>query len=198
MSFRTGRFISFLIIVGLPGFGASPAIPGIDRFYGVDQNVYRGAQPTDEGFRSLGKLGVKLVLDLREHDARSLSEERVVTAAGMRYVNVPMTGYTPPTPAETDRILKLVEDPASGPVFVHCKRGADRTGAVIASYRIDHDHWDNARALREAKDMGMAALQFQRREFIRSYQAQTRETAGAKPPLLNPAVAVSVAAGPGK
>src|ERR1017187_3373339 len=109
MSFRTGRFISFLIIVGLPGFGASPAIPGIDRFYGVDQNVYRGAQPTDEGFRSLGKLGVKLVLDLREHDARSLSEERVVTAAGMRYVNVPMTGYTPPTPAETDRILKLLE-----------------------------------------------------------------------------------------
>jgi protein tyrosine/serine phosphatase len=194
MSFRTS--LISLFVIGLPAFSASPAIPGIDRFYEVDQNVYRGGQPTDEGFRGLVQLGVKVVLDLREHDARSVSEERVVSAAGMRYVNVPMTGYTPPTLAETDKVLKLLEDPASGPVFVHCKRGADRTGAVIAAYRIDHDHWDNARALREAKDIGMSSLQFQRREFIRSYQAQTKEAAGSA--LLNPTAAVSVAAVAGK
>jgi tyrosine-protein phosphatase SIW14 len=193
MSFRTGSLIS-LFVIGLPTFAASPAVPGIDRFCKLNESVYRGGQPTDEGFRYLAKLGVKVVLDLREQDARASSEERVVTAAGMRYVNVPMTGLTPPTLAETDKILKLLEDPADGPVFVHCKRGADRTGAVIAAYRIEHDHWDNARALREAKDMGMGALQFQRREYIRSYQARTTESAGVKPPLLNPSVAVSLAA----
>jgi protein-tyrosine phosphatase len=198
MSFRTLRPISLftLAIVGLPAFAASRSVPGIDRFYQVGPNVCRGAQPTDEGFRYLAKLGVKLVLDLREHDDRSLAEERVVTAAGMRYLNIPMTGMTPPTPAETGAILKLLEDVASGPVFVHCKRGADRTGAVIAAYRIDHDRWDNARALREAEDIGMGALQFERRAFIRSYQAGTRAAAGSA--LLNPTVAVSMPAGAGK
>jgi protein tyrosine/serine phosphatase len=147
----------------------------------VDQQVYRGAQPTDEGFRYLARLGIKVVLDLRENDERSLSEERVVTAAGMRYVNVPMTGMTPPTLAETNRILALLEDSGAGPVFVHCKRGADRTGAVIAAYRIDHDKWDNQRALKEALSSGMRSLQFERKKFIRTFQARTGSAIGATP-----------------
>ena len=103
-----------------------------------------------------------------------------MTGDGMGYVNVPMTGMTPPSQEQTDRILKLLEDPSAGPVFVHCKRGADRTGAVIAAYRIDHDQWDNARALREAVDLHMSSLQFQRRQFIRSYQAKTGDAAAAR------------------
>ena len=144
MSFRIRAF-SGLCILGLPVCAASSAVPGIDNFVAVDQRVYRGAQPTNDGIKYLAKLGIKVVLDLREHDERSLLEERAVTAAGMQYVNVPMTGMTPPTQAETNQILALLEDPAAGPVFVHCKRGADRTGAIIAAYRIDHDQWDNTR-----------------------------------------------------
>src|ERR1017187_298493 len=114
---RSGGLIT-LFILGLRAWAASPSVPGINNFYQVDQKVYRGAQPTGEGFRYLSTLGVKVVLDLREHDARSLSEERMVTAAGMRYVNVPMTGFTPPTQAETNTVLTLLEDPAAGAVFV--------------------------------------------------------------------------------
>ena len=50
----------------------------------------------------LAKIGVKNVIDLREADSRSRAEERAVTAAGMKYINVPMTGHTPPTEAEID------------------------------------------------------------------------------------------------
>lgn len=160
---------------------ASLTGPVINNFRQVDQQVYRGAQPTDAGFGYLAKLGIKVVLDLREHDERSLSEQLVVTAAGMRYVNVPMTGMTPPTPAETNMILALLEDSAAGPVFVHCKRGADRTGAVVAAYRIDHDKWDNDRALKEALASGMSALQFQRQKFIRTFQARTTDAGSARP-----------------
>ncbi|MGA2736279.1 MAG: sulfur transferase domain-containing protein [Bryobacteraceae bacterium] len=178
MSFIERGLIS-VIFLGLPALAAPSPVPGIKNFYQVDQQVYRGAQPTPEGFSYLSRLGVKVVLDLRKDDARSVSEQRLVTAAGMRYINVPMTGLTPPTQADTDRLLTLLEDPAAGPIFVHCKRGADRTGAVIAAYRIDHGKWDNARALEEAMTDGMSGWQFQRQEYIRTFHGR----AMAVPPI---------------
>src|SRR5260370_21583430 len=92
-----------LFLLGLPVFGG-PSIQGVENFWKVDDHVYRGAQPTEEGFRNLAKLGVKTVVDLRESDARSMAEEKTVTAAGKPYINLPMNGVTPPTPAELARI----------------------------------------------------------------------------------------------
>lgn len=173
MSFSNRGHI-FLFFLGLPVFAGS-SVHGIKNFYQIDEHLYRGAQPADEGFEYLAKLGVKTVIDLREADDRAPVEERVVTAAGMRYVNVPMTGLNPPTEAEITKILTLLEDNAAGPVFVHCKRGADRTGVVIAAYRIDHDHWDNAQALGEAVSRGMSFFQFPRQNYIRTFQPRTIE-----------------------
>jgi tyrosine-protein phosphatase SIW14 len=164
----------FLFAMVLPAFAGS-AVPGIHNFYKVDEHVYRGAQPTDEGFQYLAKIGVKTVIDLRGESEGRRNEESVVTAAGMKYMNVPMTGLTPPTDAEISKILGILEDGTTGPVFVHCMRGADRTGAVIASYRIEHDGWDNARALKEAMANGMSFLQFPRQSFIRNFQPRTIE-----------------------
>ena len=160
----------FLFLLGLPAFGG-PSIQGVDNFLKLNDHVYRGAQPTDEGFRTLAKLGIKTVVDLREADARAVAEERTVTAAGMQYINVPMTGLTPPTNEQMAKIMTFLQDGSGGPVFVHCKRGADRTGAVMAAYRIEHDQWDNNRALSEAKTLGMGSFQFPRQNYVRAYQA---------------------------
>ncbi len=170
-----------LFSLALPAFAGSQA-NGIKNFYQVDEHVYRGAQPTDEGFQYLSKIGVKTVIDLREADERSKAEEAAVTVAGMKYINVPMTGLTPPTVEEITKILGILEDGGIGSVFVHCKRGADRTGAVIASYRIDHDHWDNDRALSEAMKRGMSYFQFPRQKYIRAYRPLNigMKTAGMK------------------
>lgn len=130
----------------------------------------------------MAKLGVKTVLDLREQDSRSAKEAQVVTALGMHYVNVPMRGLTPPTDAQTATILALLESAASGGVFVHCKRGADRTGAVIAAYRVDHDHWANARALKEAMSCGMSFFQWPRQSYIRNFQPHTSVVTAAPEP----------------
>lgn len=169
-----------LLALGLPAFAGS-SVQGIHNFFQVDEHVYRGAQPTDEGFQYLSKIGVKTVVDLREADDRSAEEEGQVTAAGMKYINVPMTGLTPPSESEINQILGILEDGNTGPVFVHCKRGADRTGAVIASYRIEHDGWDNHRALKEAKSLGMGFFQGPRESYIRTFHAREAQASAPAP-----------------
>jgi len=186
-----GNFL-LTCVLAVPVF-AGPSTPGIENFHQVDARVFRGAQPSEEGFQYLAKLGVKTVVDLRESDARSRKEEQQVTAAGMKYVNVPMTGLTPPTQAEIAMILGILENGNEGAVFVHCKRGADRTGAVIASYRVDHDGWDNARALSEAKADGMSVFQLPRQDYIRAFQARKLEANAATPAASSPAVEQRVA-----
>jgi hypothetical protein len=138
---------------------ASSSAPGIENFHQVDSHVYRGAQPTEEGFKYQTKVGVQVF----------------TPTFAMKYINVPMTGLTPPTEAEISRILDILENNPDGAVFVHCKRGADRTGAVIASYRIDHDGWDHARALMEARADGMSFFQLPRQAFISAFQARKPE-----------------------
>ena len=164
------RFLLSLLAI-VPVFAGSA--PGIENFDQVDAHVYRGGQPTDEGFRYLAKLGVKTIIDLREADSRAQAEQRVVTAAGMKYANVPMTGLTPPTDAEITRILTILAGSSNEPVFVHCKRGADRTGAVIAAYHINFNGWDNARALKDAKAHKMSSLQFPRQNYIKTFRPRS-------------------------
>ena len=165
------RFAIAIFATGLPIFAGS--VPGIRNFDQVDAHVYRGGQPSDDGFRYLAKLGVKTIIDLREAGDRAQAEERAVTGSGMTYVNIPMTGLTPPTEAETAKILAILEDSNGGPVFVHCQHGADRTGAVIAAYHIDHDQWENARALKDAKAHSMSPFQLPRQAYIRTFRAHT-------------------------
>jgi len=178
--------------LSLPIFAGS-SVQSIHNFYQVDKHVYRGAQPDEEGFQYLAKIGVKTVVDLRASDGRSQEEQKLVAAAGMNYVHVPMTGLTPPTDDEITKVLGILEDSSTGPVFVHCKRGADRTGTVIAAYRIDHDSWDNAKALSEAMSFRMSSLQFPRMNYIRTFQHRTvqpQANAGAAALMLDqPAVA---------
>ena len=102
---RPNRILLFAL--ALPAFGGS--VQGIKNFHQVDQHVYRGAQPSDEGFASLAQMGVKTIIDLRQPDERSQNEQSVVTAAGMKYVNVPMTGLTPPSDSEIAKILGLLD-----------------------------------------------------------------------------------------
>jgi protein tyrosine phosphatase (PTP) superfamily phosphohydrolase (DUF442 family) len=181
-----GSIIPLLATFSLSLCAAS--IPGVPNFDKVDEHVYRGGQPTDEGFRNLAKLGVKTIVDLRETDERGAAEKSLVTSAGMNYVNVPMTGLTPPTEVEITKILSLLGDGTSGPVFVHCKRGADRTGAVIAVYQINFHKWDNARALKDANAHGMSFFQFPRQRYVMNFRQRSVEASAIAKPADSDAV----------
>ena len=144
----------------------------IPNFQKVDDHVYRGGQSSNDGFKDLARLGVKTVVDLRQIGEHSQAdEEKVVTGLGMRYVSIPMRGMSTPKGEKVAPVLALLNDTTSGPVFVHCRRGADRTGTVIAAYRIAHDHWENKKALDEAKSYGMSFFERAMQRYVMHYRA---------------------------
>jgi tyrosine-protein phosphatase SIW14 len=97
----------------------------------------------------------------------------------MKYVNVPLQGTNVPADADVAMALALLNDPAAGPIFVHCRRGADRTGTVIAAYRISHDKWSGEKALHEAQDLGMAWYAGGMKNYIRRYKAPVENASTA-------------------
>src|SRR5580693_1196633 len=142
-------------------------VPGVPNFHQVDEHVYRGAQPHGEGFAGLAKIGIKTVIDLRGE----VSEGNAVESAGMRYIRLPWSGFKAPDDSQISAVLSLLSDNTAWPVFVHCKRGADRTGTAIACYRIMHDHWTNQQALAEAKNFGMSSMEVAMQHFILRFAA---------------------------
>jgi protein tyrosine/serine phosphatase len=146
-------------------FSANGEDPGV---YRVNESVYRGKQPRD--FVRLREMGIKTVLDLRGGAIHAPKERKQVEAAGMEYVSVGLSGIFPPTKKQMSQILALLQDDSRGPVFVHCRRGADRTGVVIACYRIVHDHWTNEQAIREAREQGFSRAEILMRKYLRNWQ----------------------------
>ncbi|MGA3185580.1 MAG: tyrosine-protein phosphatase [Bryobacteraceae bacterium] len=165
--------LSFSITVGLTMASACASAPtgNLPNFQKVDDHLYRGAQPSERGFQDIAELGVKTVIDLRENiDHSQAEEQKEVTNLGMRYISIPMEGMSTPKNDQVAQVMALLNDPAAGPVFVHCKRGADRTGMVIAVYRISHDGWENKKALSEAKSYGMSPFQRSIQHYITDYK----------------------------
>lgn len=158
------------LLLVLAAFAPAFAAPGVPNFQQVNDAVYRGGQPAPDGFQYLAKLGVKTVIDLRDVGEHSQAEEEtLVKEQGMRYVSIPMHGLSAPTNEQVLQALALMDDHLAGPVFVHCRRGADRTGTVIACYRIAHDHWQNLKALGEAKLYGMSFIERAMQHFVLQY-----------------------------
>ncbi len=151
--------------------GALAADPsGVANFHQVNAHVYRGAQPSTLGFEQLAHMGIKTIIDLREGGSRAQAEKRVVEKDGMRYINMPFAGLGAPSDVQVAKVLAVFDDPASGPVFVHCRRGADRTGTVVACYRILTQHWKNQQALAEARQNGMAFFERAMMRYVLAYQ----------------------------
>jgi protein tyrosine/serine phosphatase len=177
-----GRLAVVAVLVTCPVW-AQDVVAGVNNFSEVNDHLYRGAQPSNSGFANLAKLGVKTVIDLRESGSRSAHEAELVKSLGMRYINIPLAGYSAPTGGEVAKILAILNDPSAGKVFIHCRRGADRTGTMIAIYRISHDHWDNRKALSEAESLKMAFWERQMKDYVLRYQAPKEaapETLAAK------------------
>jgi tyrosine-protein phosphatase SIW14 len=179
--FAAAAFVATTIVPG-------PVVDGVGNFQKINDHIYRGAQPTGDGFANLKKLGIETVVDLREPGDRSALEQKGVTAAGMHYVSVPMYGMSTPSNESVQKVLGMLEDSSTGPVFVHCRRGADRTGAVIACYRIEHDLWKNQQALVEAKSLGMSWLAKPIQSYVLKYQPRNLEALAVK--TLNAGAAI--------
>jgi tyrosine-protein phosphatase SIW14 len=141
----------------------------LPNFQKINDNLYRGGQPNDAGFADLKRLGIMTVIDLRDNDDKASKKRALVEKAGMRFINFPLDNWARPSVSDIEKILDAVNSPANRPVFIHCKRGSDRTGTVIAVYRMTHDGWNAKRAGDEAEKFGIGWWQFAMRDFINDY-----------------------------
>jgi len=150
------------------------------RLYRVNDTIYRGRQPDRQEIPQLASAGIHTVLDLRGALDHKSWEKAAVKTAGMQYVRIGLSGVFPPTQHQLNRILAVLEDPTAGPVYIHCRRGADRSGLVIACYRIAHDHWTNAQAMKEAREQGLSRLEILMQRYIRHFHAAAQPAQDGK------------------
>lgn len=146
--------VTMLVVAGLTWttqavsaqVAAAPA-PTIKNFGKVNDGFYRGSQPQEKQMEQLKQLGIKTIIDLRQDHEPKASEW--ASKAGLRYFNIPMRASRAATDEQAAYFLSLVNDPANAPVYVHCKGGKHRTGALTAAYRITHDGWTADQAFAE-------------------------------------------------
>jgi protein tyrosine/serine phosphatase len=144
--------IAILFVSGLAVYAQSASSPpaiAIENFGKVNDNYYRGSQPITNQFAELKKLGIKTVIDLRDDYLKD--SEELARAAGLQYINIPLSTKRPATEDQTQYFLRLVNDQANWPVYVHCKGGRHRTGEMTAIYRITNEGWTAAQAYDEMK-----------------------------------------------
>jgi len=152
--FRSAVLLTFLALIVSP-LHLSSQSRGVDElssvrifnFGKVNETYYRGAQPSPREYPQLAALGVRTVIDLRDFDGKV--EESLVRRAGMNFYQIPLTTTRPPSEAAIAQFLKLVNDPANQPIYVHCQNGRHRTGVMTAIYRMTHDDWDADHAYEE-------------------------------------------------
>jgi protein tyrosine phosphatase (PTP) superfamily phosphohydrolase (DUF442 family) len=128
--------------------------PGLPNLAQIEPDLYRGAQPSPEGFASLRDMGVRTIVNLRvAHSDLDEIREADLAEDAFDIVEIPMIASHPDL-ERTRAFLAVARDPSKRPLFFHCKHGADRTGAMAASYRVVVQGWAPEDAVAEMTDGG--------------------------------------------
>ena len=143
--------------------------PELPRFQQVNERLYRSGQPRAGGVARLRELGIKTIINLRGTSAQTQADEAEARALGLNYFNVELPRWGRPSDTRVRHILELIDAPENGRVLVHCKDGVDRTGMIVAIYRLTHDGWTSHKALAEAERSGMRRIQFWMRDYVEDY-----------------------------
>src|SRR5579862_1092908 len=127
-------------------------VPGISDFGKVNDFLYRGAQPKDNGLEQLQKFGIDTIIDLRGEFPRMIEDERQrAESLGIRFINLPGSGWATPTDDEIARFFSLLQEQPRRKIFIHCWLGGDRSGMFIAAYRIAFQGWTPGQAIQEMR-----------------------------------------------
>ena len=180
-----------LCVIGVASAQEKRGIEELPKFSQVNPNLFRGAQPKEGGIDRLKNMGIKTIINLRDSNDQTKNEEDQATTRGLHYFNIPLPNFDRPSDETVSQILLLITSAENQPVFVHCKRGSDRTGTIIALYRIEFDGWTGDRAKSEAKQHGMGFWQYKMKDYIEDYytrrsrQRPTDQMKSSKPPIAS-------------
>ena len=158
---KTLRYLLAILMLGmaLAGCAGPRSIMGVPNFVEMDKGVYRGGQPSPDGWIALKKLGIKTVIRLDKPEEGANDEEQA-KELGIEVVvaSVPPSKwserYEYPSPEKVEKAIKAMSDESQRSVYVHCLHGQDRTGFVVGIYRVLHDHYSKEQAYKEMLDNG--------------------------------------------
>ncbi len=173
-------FLIFLLIVGFMPRKAESKKEDLPNFAKVNDKLYRGGEPTSDGIKELAKMGIKTVVNFRDSDDKMQREKELAEENGMKFFNPHLSNWFKPKDKDIEEILEIIQNPENQPVFIHCKRGADRTGTVTAVYRMKIEGWDNKQANEEAKKYGIGWWQFWMKDYINDYYDKLQAEKGKK------------------
>jgi uncharacterized protein (TIGR01244 family) len=133
-------------------------IEGIRNFTRVDATVACAGATDPAVIPALAARGYKSIINLRlASEAGALIDESkaAADAAHMKFIHLPLSGREPEMTV-ADEFIRAVTDPANQPVFINCG-SANRVGALWLTKRILVDKWDEAKALEEARFIGLSS-----------------------------------------
>lgn len=166
-----------------PTHGERLNIAGIHNAGKINEVLFRGAQPRENGLAQLKKLGISTIVDLRGEDRGKFDWERdAAEALGMRFVHLPVSGWAPPTDEQVAQFLALFREDQHQKVFVHCRFGDDRTGVFVAAYRMAVDKWSPEQAMGEMYFFGFNGFWHpSMKKFIREFPSHLRSSSALAP-----------------
>jgi tyrosine-protein phosphatase SIW14 len=148
-------------------------LAGVHNAGKVSEALLRGAQPSAQGLAELKKLGVTTIVDLRGNRGPAARERAQAESLGMRFVNIPMRGWSAPDNAQVAQFLKLVQQDPTQKIFIHCYYGQDRTGVMVAAYRIAQQNWTADQAVAEMYSFGFHYHLYPRmKSYVRKFPAR--------------------------
>jgi protein tyrosine phosphatase (PTP) superfamily phosphohydrolase (DUF442 family) len=129
-------------------------IAGVPNAGKISETLLRGAQPSPQGLVELKKLGVTTIVDLRGNRGPVARERAQAESLGMRFIDIPVSGWSPPANAQVAEFLRLFQQDPTQKIFVHCYFGRDRTGVMVAAYRMAQQNWTADQAVEEMYSFG--------------------------------------------
>ncbi len=137
-------------IADRPDTWAAPVTkPNLPNLHEVTPTIWRGAQPDAAGMQELQEMGIRTVINLRTFH----SDRDELAGTDLAYEQIWFKTWHPED-EDIVKFLKIVKEPNNLPVFVHCQHGSDRTGTMIAVYRMVIQGWPREEAIREMVDGG--------------------------------------------
>lgn len=129
-------------------FGEPIAISqaGVNNLYQITPLIYRSAQPNAQGMQSLDVMGIDTVLNLRSFHR----DDALLQGTRLHAIRIPLRAWDVDEDEEDKLVaaLQLLNNTKT-PILVHCQHGSDRTGTVIALYRMVIQHWSKEQAIAE-------------------------------------------------
>ncbi|MBX9691282.1 MAG: tyrosine-protein phosphatase [Cyanobacteria bacterium] len=150
----------------------------------VSPILLRGGQPRGKGLEQLKAAGVKTIVNLRDGEKDIAREKLEVERLGLKYVSIPMSPFKSASKAQIEKFISIFNDDAAQPIFVHCRAGRDRTGTMVAIYRLETSDWTADKTYNEMVSYGFHQFFFGLSNSVYSHAAKLGR-GEAKPPAAS-------------